>query len=210
MENENLQQEEQKQEGQENKQEENKQVETLTLTQSELDKKISEAIKTRETNLNKNFEKKLEEEISKRLEEKKRLSTLSKEEQREEDFKQKEKQLLEKEIKLKNLELKNDLLTELNRLNLPVESLELLLSEHDTDATIVLERINKFKQIIEKSSHDFLASKMKDNALNPNSSQSADTVNLEDYKKMDYKQRTELMQKNKALYEQLSKQLRGL
>lgn len=210
MENENLQQEEQKQEGQENKQEENKQVETLTLTQSELDKKISEAIKTRESNLNKSFEKKLEEEISKRLEEKKRLSTLSKEEQREEDFKQKEKQLLEKEIKLKNLELKNDLLTELNRLNLPVESLELLLSEHDTDATIVLERINKFKQIIEKSSHDFLVSKMKDNALNPNSSQSADTVNLEDYKKMDYKQRTELMQKNKALYEQLSKQLRGL
>lgn len=182
-----------------------------TFTESEVDRRVTDAIKKREETLKTEFEKTISDRVQEMLNEQKRLSSLSKEEKEKEEFNKKLKELEARELKLQNSQLKADAKVILASSGLDPEAVELIIREADTDTKETLAKINLFKEIVEKASLNLLQKKMQDSSYTPAGGQGDGTaITFEDFKKMDTAQKTKLYRENRAVYEKFSKQLRGL
>jgi len=188
--------------------ENNKDNEDTKFSQSEVDKKISEALKTRETKLKSDFEKTLSEKISETLKENERLSKLSEDDKKSEEISKKEQDLIDREKKLNNQILKTDAVKELANLGISMDALDLIVSANDTDAELALAKIKTLKSIIEKSIGEALKAKMNGTELDIKTGEMKE-VSLDDFNKMNDSQKTELYTKNQALYEKLANEVRN-
>lgn len=174
----------------------------LTFSQADVDKRVSDAIKKREEKLRAEFELSLEEKLNSKLEEQKRLSKLSEEERKQEEFNNRLKEVEARELKLNNMQLKNDFIKELANENLPTEAVDLLISESDTNAEDALKKLNSFKDIIAKANEMYLKEKLGENSAQPQSGKTAELTS-DDFIKMSAEEKMKLYRENKALYDSL-------
>lgn len=179
--------------------EEEKQGETFT--QADVDRRVTEAIKKRELKLKKEFEDSLKDKIK----EQKRLSELSDDEREAEDYKTKLANLEKRELALNNMQLKNDLASELIKLNLSSKAVDLIVRDTDTDTEATSERLTLFKQVIEESVKNALSEKIKGSRTDLDSGKTTE-LNAEDFSKMGYIEKLELYNSNIELYNTLSRE----
>lgn len=173
-----------------------------SYSEEELQSKIDEAL----INLRTEYSSKLEENVRRELEEKERLSKLTEKQRQDEEFKKRTDELDAKEKRIANVQLKADVISELSKLGISTDALSILVSDEDTDSKKTLEKINALKKVIEKSNTDFVQKKMNDNSYVPGTG-NTDGLTVEDFKKMDYKQKAKLYNENRTLYNDLTKKL---
>ena len=174
------------------------------FSESEVDKRVTDAIKKREAKLKAEYDETLKAKIEEALKEQKRLSKLSEEEKQKEELDKRIKEIEERERKLNNSQLKNDMLVELAKSNLDTSAVDILVRENDTDAKQALKRLNLFKDAVEKATKAVLEQKMKDSSFVPNAGKTKE-LTREEFLKLSYSERVKIMTENPALYETLTK-----
>ena len=172
-------------------------VEELTaLLQREADIRVASALKTREESLKADFQIKLESERAEAT----RLAKLSTAEREKAEF-EKEKNRFEAERKeFLKTQMLNQTMLELQKEDLPVSFAEYLLGE---DAEKTLEKINAFKGVWQESLQTAIDGRLKGNS--PKTGSDVSTITTEQFNKMGYKEKVDLMNTNSQLYAELLK-----
>ncbi len=142
------------------------------LIQSEADKRVTEALKTKEAKWQEEFKGKLEQERK----EAERLAKLSADEKRQEELKKKNDEISQKESELRKRELKLDTINVLSEKQLPIEFSDFLMVN---DAETTNENIKRFSEAFSKSIENAVNERLKGNP--PKGGQGG---NKADYSKM--------------------------
>jgi len=180
--------------------------EETTFTQSEVDKAISKALKTREAKLTEDFNNKLEDKIQNAIKENKRLSELSEDDKATEEMNNRIKELETRELKIKNLELKNDLIKELNTYNITPDAADIIIAGSN-DTETVFNNLKQFNDILDKAVTARIEGLKKDNEFKPGSG-SQKGIGLKEFKEMSVNDQMKLYRENISLYNKLSKELK--
>jgi len=173
-----------------------------TYTEEELqkiaDKRVSEAVKTRE----KKLRKELEEQIKQEREDAERRAELSAEERAEEERKQREQEIAEREAKLKHKELLADTKDHLHEKGIPVKFADMLVGT-DEDAT--KERISAFKKEWETALDEAVNERLKQKPPKQGGRKSGNKMTQEEFNKLGYRDRVKLKKQDPELYDELIK-----
>lgn len=171
--------------------------ELAALLQAEGDKRVASAIKKREEKLKTEFAQQLESEKAEAA----RLAKLSAAEREKEMFERQKAEFESQRVEFARTQLLNQTMLELQKAQLPVNFAEYMIG---TDAEQTLEKINAFKLEWQTALQNAVDEKLKGRSPKAGGSD-ASIMTKEQFQKLGYKERVNLMTANPALYAELSK-----
>ena len=174
-----------------NKDNDNKDIDTVTITQSDLDKMIQQAIYTNSQNEKKKYEKELAKQKS--------LIGLDDKQRLEAEKADLESQLAE--YKLTNIKL--DTVKVLEKRGLSADLVDFVVLSTDVDK--VQANIEKLDKAFKKSVADEVAKKVNPTGTKNSNNSNSNGITKEQFRKMSIAEQTELFNTNKDLYMQLVK-----
>lgn len=158
------------------------------LLQSETDKRVSEAIKTREENWKKEFEQKLEAEMS----EAERLASMSAEERAKAEFEKEKEEWLKEKSTFEKEKMKLEATKLLNSEGLPITFVDYVVGDTAED---VQENIKVFKDEWTKSLDEAVTERLKGRTPSGSALQSKDIAKMTkaEFGKLPYKERERML-----------------
>jgi len=168
------------------------QSEVDKLIQSEADKRVTDALKTKEAKWQEEFKIKLEQERR----EAERLANLSADEKKQEELKKKNDEISQKETELRKRELKLDTISVLSEKKLPVDFADFLMGN---DAETTNENIKKFSESFSKAIENAVNERLKGKSPNKGSSHSAEKK----FNELTSQERLELRESDPDLYQKM-------
>lgn len=170
-------------------------AEVEAMLQKEADRRVSAA--------RKKFELELNSKLDKERKEAEKLSTLSAEERAKHTIEEQKKKLDLREQELLQKEMKLETIKIISEKDLPVNMIDMLVG---IDAEQTMNNIEAFEVSFRKAVEESVNKRLGSTSGTPGSGASGQLVNKEDFKKLDYRGRLELMNKDKDLYNKLSKE----